>query len=99
MEDKDKKIIKETISDGVKITEYSDGSTTFKPIQEESKIKKPDTRSWRKKLYDWWTTSNVKPYVKIRDLSDPLDELKKDPARHDGGGSKEAIEVGIKISF
>ena len=37
---------------------------------------------------------NVKPYVRITNLADPLNN-----PDYDGEGAKRAVEVGIKISF
>lgn len=99
MADEVKTIVKETIDDGVRIIEYSDGSTVFKPIDMGPPKIKVDERSWWQKVKDWWNDSPVTPYVGVRDLSDPFDELKDDPSCHDGSGSKHAVEVGIRIKF
>lgn len=94
-------IIKEYTEHGIKITEYSDGSTIFKAIDMKPRngIDKVDNRSWWQKFKDWWNTTSVKPYVRIKDLSDPTGELKKNSHVHDGSGSQVAGEIGIKISF
>ena len=94
-----KKIVKETIDDGVRIIEYDDGSTVFKPIDMGPPKIKVDDRSWWQKVKDWWNDSPVTPYIGIRDLSDPAGKLKEDPSVHDGSGSKQAIEIGIKFKF
>ena len=95
----EKTIVKETIDDGVKIIEYSDGSTTFKAIDIPKTISEPDNRGFWQKLKDWWNNAPIRPYAGIRDLSDPFGELKKDPSVHDGSGSKSAVEVGIQFRF
>lgn len=96
----DKKIIKEYVNDdGIKITEYDDGTTIFKPVSMPVKIKEDNDKSFWQKIKNWWKTSDVKPYAKIRDLSDPYDKLKNETFEHDGSGSKNAIEIGVKVSF
>ena len=101
MDECEKQIVKEYIIDDVKVTEYSDGSTTFKPVDapKPKETPKSDERSWWQKIKDWWDDSPVTPYAGVRDLSDPFDELKRDPSIHDGSGSKMAVEVGIRFKF
>lgn len=45
-------------------------------------------------MIDWWKSSNIVPYVKLRNLSKPVDS----PTNTEEGG-KRGIEAGIKISF
>lgn len=98
-ESESKKIIKETIDDGVRIIEYSDGSTIFKPLDMTPK-NQPDNRSWWEKIKDWFCDHDVKPYIRIRDLADPTGERRNDPDDIDvGSDGKSAAEIGIKISF
>ena len=98
-ESNSKKIIKETIDNGVRITEYSDGSTVFKPLDMTPK-NQPDTRSWWEKIKDWFCDHDVKPYIKIRDLADPIGKRREDFNDIDvGSDGKKAAEIGIKISF
>lgn len=99
MSESERKIVREYVSEGVKITEYSDGSTSFIAVNESKTNKQPDERSWWQKVKDWWNDSPVTPYVGVRDLSDPFDKLKENPTVHDGSGSKLAVEVGINIKF
>ena len=87
-------MINKTISsveevNNVTIITYTDGSQCFKPVENKS--------IW-KKIKDWWKNVKIKPYAKIRDLSDPIGKRKEDPF-DDGSGSKSAAEVGITIDF
>ena len=94
-----KKIIKETIDDGIKIIEYSDGTTVFKPLDMTLK-NQPDNRSWWEKVKNWFCDHDVKPYIKLRDLADPIDKRREDLNDIDvGSDGKNAAEIGIKISF
>lgn len=93
------KVIKESIVDGVRIVEYSDGKTVFTPIEIPASTKQEKSLNWWDKLCNWFRKHEVKPYIKQRDLSDPFGDLKKDPSKHDGSGSLKGTEIGIKISF
>ena len=44
-------------------------------------------------MCDWWNDAPVKPYVKVRNLSDPFGD------KHYEGGTHNAIEAGVNISF
>ena len=92
-------VIKESIVNGVKITEYSDGKTVFTQIEKPESIKLEKSLSWWDKLCKWLRKHEVKPYIKQKDLSDPSGNLKKDLTKHDGSGSMKGTEIGIKISF
>ena len=50
-------------------------------------------RSWWQKVCDWWNDAPVKPYVKVRNLSDPFGDKNYE------GGTHKCIEGGVKISF
>ena len=92
-------VIKESIVNGVKITEYSDGKTVFTQIENSEPIELEESLSWWDKLCNWLRKHEVKPYIKQKDLSDPSGNLKKDLTKHDGSGSMKGTEIGIKISF
>ena len=92
-------VIKESIVDGVRIVEYSDGKTVFTPIEMSGTTKQEKPLSWWDKLCNWFRKHEVKPYIKQRDLSDPFGDLKKDPSKPDGSGSLKGTDRGIKISF
>ena len=47
------------------------GNQHFTPI-EQPKPSAVDNRSWWQKVCDWWNDAPVKPYVKVRNLSDPF---------------------------
>lgn len=88
-----KTIISEKISDNIKITEYSDGSMTFEPIE----VKKV---SFFQKIINWFKKHEVKPYIKQRDLADPFGDRKKDDFDMDvGSDGKKYTEIGIEIKF
>lgn len=89
-------VISEVIKDGVKITTYKDGSQHFETIEKDKPAIEIDNRSWWQKIKDWWNNSNVKPYVKIRDLADPFGD-RDDPDKGSDGAT--GAEIGIKISF
>lgn len=92
------KISSVQILDGVKITTYENGDQTFELVDETPVLNVKTEKSWWQKIKDWWNNSDIKPYAKIRDLSDPIGKRKEDPF-DDGSGSKKAAEIGIKIEF
>lgn len=52
------------------------------------------------RLFNWFKTSAVTPYVKIRDLADPTGDRRDNPDDIDAGSDgKLAGEIGIKIKF
>lgn len=86
--------VSKRIVDGVEIIEYKDGHTTFRPVDEPEKKIETKKESWFESIINWFKTSKVTPYAKIRDLSNPFGD------REDlSGGSKRAAEIGIKIRF
>lgn len=87
MSDKNVQII-----NGCKVIQNGN-KTTFIPIEKPKVEQKNDNRSWFGKLIDWFSTSKVTPYVKVRNLADPFGDL------HIDGGGKKAAEIGIKIKF
>ena len=85
-----------SVIDGVQITD--DGETMhFESVdRDENSLSSQidDSRSIWQKMIDWWKSSNIVPYVKLRNLSKPVDS----PTNTEEGG-KRGIEAGIKISF
>lgn len=100
MEDSKQEYVSKRIVDGVEITEYKDGHSTFvlvDSLEKKPEVKKEESnRSWLGKIVDWFRTSKVTPYVKIRDLADPFGDRTDPDAGSDG---KNAAEIGIKIRF
>ena len=86
------------IIDGVKITTYENGDQTFELVDKTPVLNVKTEKSLWQKIKDWWNNADIKPYAKIRDLSDPIGKRKEDPF-DDGSGSKKATEIGIKIEF
>jgi len=100
-----KTIIKETIDDGVKITEYSDGTTIFEAIKEPISTE-PDMRNILQKAVDWYKGLKVKPYIKIKDLNEPEKKRWWDDSCQEfvdhcepNGKEKPMVIVGLKIDF
>ena len=91
------KVMTKKIVNGVEITEDDDGTTHFRAIMDQPKKEEPkrDDRSWWDKLCDWWNESPVTPYVKVRDMSDPLNQFENE----DHGIEQTGVEAGIKIKF
>lgn len=85
------------IIDGVKITTDENGNQKFESIDTKEIVVETKLSLWQK-IKNWWNNVDIKPYAKIRDLSDPFGDRKKDPF-DDGSGSKKAAEIGIKITF
>ena len=81
-----------SVINNVKIETDENGNQHFTPI-EQPKPSAVDNRSWWQKVCDWWNDAPVKPYVKVRNLSDPFGD------KHYEGGTHNAIEAGVKISF
>lgn len=82
-----------SIINNVKIETDENGNQHFTPIEQPKPTIAVDNRSWWQKVCDWWNDAPVKPYVKIRNLSDPFDD------QHCEGETHKAIETGIKINF
>ena len=82
-----------SILDNVQIETDENGNQHFTIIEQLKQSNNIDNRSLWQKVYDWWNNSCVKPYAKIRDLSDPFTD------KHYDGGTHKAVEAGIKISF
>lgn len=96
--------------DGVDIIE--DGNVTHFTIsedvkkeeerkrQEELDKKAKEPTSFWGKIVNWFKTSKVTPYVKIRDLADPFGDRINNPDDIDAGSDGiNAAEIGIKIKF
>lgn len=98
----DNKEVKRTIVDDVEIIE--DGNTTyFRPVKhEEQLVQSSKNKSWFDKIIDYFKDEDtVKPYVKFRNLNEPVKELEKADfidSRTDSE-SRPAVEVGIKFKF
>ena len=73
--------------------ETDEGNQHFNVIDQSPATPSVDNRSWWQKVCDWWNDAPVKPYVKIRNLSDPFGDKNYE------GGTHKCIESGIKISF
>lgn len=88
---------------GVRIWTDDNGITHFIPLKDDEQLKtnNEDTSiSLWSKIKNWFRKNDVKPYVKIRDLADPLEKRINDPDDFDvGSDGKHSAEIGIKISF
>ena len=82
-----------SVINNVKIETDENGNQHFTPIEQPKPTIVVDNRSWWQKVCDWWNDAPVKPYVKIRNLSDPFGD------KHCEDGTHKATEVGIKIDF
>ena len=81
-----------SVINNVKIETDENGNQRFTPI-EQPKPSAVDNRSWWQKVRDWWNGAPARPYVKIRNLSDPFGDKSYE------GGTHSATEIGIKVSF
>ena len=77
----------------VKIETDENDNQHFTVIDQSPVKPSVDNRSWWQKVCDWWNDAPVKPYVKVRNLSDPFGDKNYE------GGTHKCIEGGIKISF
>ena len=82
-----------SVINNVKIETDENGNQHFTPIEQPKPTIVVDNRSWWQKVCDWWNDAPVKPYVKVRNLSDPFDD------QHCEDGTHKAIEAGVKINF
>ena len=82
-----------SIINNVKIETDENGNQHFTVIDQSPATPSVDNRSWWQKVCDWWNDAPVKPYVKVRNLSDPFGDKNYE------GGTHKCIEGGIKISF
>jgi len=57
------------------------------------------TRSWFSRIIDWFTTSRITPYVKVRDISDPIGKFASGDNDDINPNGPKGIEAGIKIKF
>jgi len=99
----EKKIIKETIKDGVKITEHSDGTTIFTLVKEPVKKEKKE-KNVLKKAIDWYKDLKIKPFVKVVDLNKPekekwWDETSSNVTDNQCYKEKPSVVVGISMDF
>lgn len=92
--------MKETIVDGVKITEYDNGTTHFEPVKEDKPQERSEPDGFFAKIWNWFKNSDSKPYIKVRDLADPFEDRKNDPDDIDAGSDgKQCVEIGWKWTF
>ena len=96
-------IVKEIIEDGVKITEYSDGTTEFTAIKQPVKSKSDD-RNFIQKTIDWYKNCKIKPVIKVVDMNKPekkrwWDERDAEPVDDNCYKEKPSVFVGIKMEF
>lgn len=83
-----------SVVNDVKIIDDGNGNMHFEPVEhEEKQTEQSEECSVFQKLFNWWKSSPIVPYMKRRDLSDPFDD------RNTDGGHKNAIEVGVKLKF
>ena len=82
-----------SIINNVKIETDENGNQRFTPIEQPKPTIVVDNRSWWQKVRDWWNGAPARPYVKIRNLSDPFGDKSYE------GGMHSATEIGIKVSF
>lgn len=93
-----RKVISVTVRDGVEITEYDDGSASFKTVETaEAKENSAETEErpslWRR-IKRLFKRHEVKPYVKRRDMSCPFN----DGSNREGGG-RMAYEAGVRFTW
>lgn len=79
------------VEDGVEMTTYRDGSMTFRAVNEngssERNCREEDAENRRKPK-----RRRIRPYAKIRNLSDPFGKEQQD-------GGKRGYEIGIRFEF
>ena len=90
-----------SVLNGVKIETDENGNQHFTLVDQPKTVVQLDSRSWWQKLCDWWNDAPVKPYVTVRDLADPTRKRRSADSDDIDAGSdgKNAVEVGLKISF
>lgn len=87
-----------TVENGVEITTYKDGSMTFRALDERTsdKNRNDDCENNEKrdkgKKSGFFKRHRVRPYVKMRNLSDPFGKSQE-------GGGKRGYEFGIRFDF
>ena len=90
------------IINGVEVIEDGD-ITHFHPIDDKTnKDKQIEDKpaSFWDKILNWFKTSKVKPYIKIRDAADPFYERRNSSTDADAGSDgKFGAEIGIKVDF
>jgi hypothetical protein len=84
----EKNVVSKKIEGEVEITEYDDGSMSFRILGKPS--------LWTK-IKNFFSSHKITPYAKLRDLSDPIN--RRIDSEVGQGGGKRAYEIGIKISF
>lgn len=94
---------KTTHFNGYDVIDKGNGLSTI--VVPDISDKKPadaetETAGFFARLLNWFKTSAVAPYVKIRDLADPTGGRRDNPDDIDAGNDgKPAGEIGIKIKF
>lgn len=87
-----------TVENGVEITTYKDGSMTFRTLdgRTSDKNRNADCENGKKnekgKKRGFFKRHRVRPYVKMRNLSDPFGKSQE-------GGGKRGYEFGIRFDF
>ena len=83
--------------DGYDVTVDENGVSCITVPENPKSEKDPEPSGFWARLIRWWKTSNVKPTVKIVDMSDPTGKLKKDPFYD--GQPKSSVVIGVKVDF
>lgn len=87
-----------TVENGVEITTYKDGSMTFRALDERTSDKNRNDNCENNEKRDkgkkmgFFKRHRVRPYVKMRNLSDPFGKSQE-------GGGKRGYEFGIRFDF
>lgn len=84
------------VVEGCVVVDRGNGLSTVTPIPAE---RRPEPAGFWERLRRWWSGAEVTPYVNVRDMSDPLGQLKNSDPSYDGSGSKKAVEVGVSVRF
>lgn len=97
-------IQKEAIIDGCIVIDKGNGLSSFVPCDDCCSKKDEHTVDepigFFVRLLNWLKKSPVKPYVKVRDLADPLWKRRGDPDDIDAGSDgKSTVEAGIEVEF
>ena len=96
-------MIKKEIINNIEITTDENGNQHFKILDlnnDNIQLKNKRSESFWQKIKNWWNNSNAQPYIKVRDLGDPLNNRKNNPLDQNAGSDgKKGIEIGIKFDF
>ena len=93
----------EVILNGCRVIDKGNGLSSFVPcdnVCNGHECKEDEPAGFFAKVLKWFKTSAVTPYVKVRDLADPVWKRRDDLDDRDvGSDGKNAVEVGIKVKF